>query len=117
METDDNQSNIEFMKNCLDILRIDNEYIVNAREERDRYREMYQQTYDDLIESKSSSDTYISILWLSIFLIFSLNMITIISQIQIKNEIIQKIEQSKYVDEAFDNLMQIQKRENDEHTK
>jgi hypothetical protein len=51
METDGNQSNMEFMKNCLDILRIDNEYIVKAREERDRYREMYNRTYDDLVDT------------------------------------------------------------------
>ncbi len=51
METDGNQSNMEFMKNCLDILRIDNEYIVNAREERDNYREMYNHTYDDLVDT------------------------------------------------------------------
>jgi hypothetical protein len=51
METDGNQSNMEFMKNCLDILRIDNEYIVKAREERDNYREMYQKTYDDLVDT------------------------------------------------------------------
>ena len=51
MEADGNQSNMEFMKNCLDILRIDNEYIVNAREERDNYREMYQKTYDDLVDT------------------------------------------------------------------